>query len=140
MTLFGKARDLGIQTEFIDGHGRPHVTAADALKVIFEALPPQAARRLIGGPVVVRRGHRAESRLLPGACLPARWEIDADASMVAGETPNGVIEWPASLPLGVYRLRLSDASGTVEEVPLVSAPAQAFSGDFDRGWLLAVQL
>ena len=35
---------------------------------------------------------------------------------------------------------LTDAAGTTEEIPLVSAPAQAFAGDFDRGWLLAVQL
>jgi len=140
MNLFAKARDLGIQTEFIDGHGHPHVTAADALKVVFEALPPQAARGLIDGPVVVRRGHRAESRLLPAARLPVRWEIDGDASVVVGETLSGVIEWPSQLPHGVYRLRLSDAGGAVEEVPLVSAPAQAFGGDFDRGWLLAVQL
>ena len=140
MNLFAKARDLGIQTEFIDGHGHPHVTAADALKVVFEALPPQVARALIDGPVVARRGHPAHSRLLPGARLPVRWEIAGDASLVVGEAPNGLIEWPDQLPLGVYRLRLSDAAGAVEEVPLVSAPAQAFGGDFDRAWLLAVQL
>ncbi|MFO1110248.1 MAG: 4-alpha-glucanotransferase [Bradyrhizobium sp.] len=140
MNLFAKARDLGIQTEFIDGHGNPHVTAADALKVVFEALPPQAARRLIDGPVVVRRDHAARTSLLPGARLPVRWEIKSDAGVVAGETATEAIEWSGLLPPGVYRLRLSDAAGVVEEVPLVSTPAQAFGGDFDRGWLLAVQL
>ena len=34
MNLFAKAKDLGIQTEFIDGHGNTHVTAAEALKVV----------------------------------------------------------------------------------------------------------
>jgi 4-alpha-glucanotransferase len=140
MNLFAKARDLGIQTDFIDGHGNPHVTAADALKVIFDALPPQAARRLIDGPVVVRQGHAAHTALLPGARSPVRWEITDDTRVIAGETPNGAIEWPGNLPPGVYRLRLTDAAGAVEEAPLVSAPAQAFAGDFDRGWLLAVQL
>ncbi|MBI5317963.1 4-alpha-glucanotransferase [Bradyrhizobium sp.] len=144
MNLFARAKDLGIQTEFIDGHGNPHVTAADALKAIFDALPPQAARRLIDGPVVVRPGHGANhgahGKLLPGMRFPVRWEIDGGTSAVAGETADGAIEWPGHLPPGVYRLRLSDAAGTVEEVPFVSAPAQAFGGDFDRGWLLAVQL
>jgi 4-alpha-glucanotransferase len=140
MNLFAKARDLGIQTEFIDGHGHPHVTAADALQVVFDALPPQAARRLIDGPVVVRRGHAARTTLLPAALFPVRWEISGETSVVAGEAPGGAIEWPANLPLGVWSLRLSDAAGTVEEVPLVSAPATAFGGDFDRAWLLAVQL
>ena len=140
MDLFLKARDLGIQTEFIDGQGRPHVTAADALKVIFDALPPQAARALIDGPVVTRQGQAAHSMLLRGARFPVRWEIRDEAHVVAGETPGGAIAWPRDLPLGVYRLRLTDAAGTTDEAPLVSAPATAFAGDFDRGWLLAVQL
>jgi 4-alpha-glucanotransferase len=140
MDLFVKARDLGIQTEFIDGQGRPHVTAADALKVIFEALPPQTARALIDGPVVVRQGQAAHSMLLRGARFPVRWEIHGEAHVVAGETPGGAIAWPRDLPLGVYRLRLTDAAGTTDEAPLVSAPEKAFAGEFDRGWLLAVQL
>jgi 4-alpha-glucanotransferase len=140
MNLFAKAKDLGIQTDFIDGHGNPHVTAPDALKVIFEALPPQAARRLIDGPVVVRKGHVGRTALLPGVRFPVRWEISGEASIVAGETPSGAIELPGNLPPDVYALRLTDAAGTVDEVPLVSAPVRAFGGDFDRGWLLAVQL
>jgi 4-alpha-glucanotransferase len=140
MDLFVKARDLGIQTEFIDGQGRPHVTAADALKVVFEALPPQAARALLDGPVVVRQGHAAHSMLLREARFPVRWEISDETRVVAGETLSGAIAWPENLPLGVYRLRLTDAGGITEEAPLVSAPARAFGGDFDRGWLLAVQL
>lgn len=140
MTLFAKARDLGIQTEFIDGQGRPHVTAADALAAIFEALPPQADRRLLDGPVVVRQGRAAHSTLLPGARLPVRWEIAGETGLIAGETGNGKIEWPARLPPGVSRLTLFDAAGASEQVPLVVAPEKAFGGDFDRGWLLAVQL
>jgi len=140
MDLFAKARDLGIQTEFIDGQGHPHVTAADALKVIFDALPPPAARALLDGPVVVRAGHPARSTLLSGARFPVRWEISSEAKTIAGEAPGSAIEWPTDLRLGVYRLRLSDADGVTEDVPLVSAPTRAFAGDFDRGWLLAVQL
>ena len=38
MNLFAKAKDLGIQTEFIDGHGHPHVLAGDTAKAqaLFE--------------------------------------------------------------------------------------------------------
>ncbi|MFX4959601.1 hypothetical protein ABTC43_19105, partial [Acinetobacter baumannii] len=87
MNLFSKARDLGIQTEFVDGHGHPHVTSPEALQVIFDALPPQAARRLLDGPVVIRRGHPARSTLLPGENFPVRWEIAGETNVVAGETP-----------------------------------------------------
>ena len=39
MDLFTKAKDLGIQTEFIDGQGHRHVTDAAALKIILDAMP-----------------------------------------------------------------------------------------------------
>ena len=44
------------------------------------------------------------------------------------------------LPSGVHRLQLTDALATTEDVPLIAAPEHAFVGDFDRCWLLAVQL
>jgi len=85
--------------------------------------------------------------------LPLRWKILADLKVIAegevgdrqGDTGNRqggqpVIVWPSDLPVGSYRLQLTDASSFSEETPLIVAPARAFGGDFDRGWLLAVQL
>src|SRR4029077_1701535 len=57
-----------------------------------------------------------------------------------GETDGRTILWPADLPVGTYRLRLTDAAAVSEEVPFIVTPPRAFGGDFDRGWLLAVQL
>ena len=57
-----------------------------------------------------------------------------------GEASDRVIAWPMDLPSGVYRLQLTDASSVTEDVPLIAAPERAFGGDFDRCWLLAVQL
>ena len=62
-----------------------------------------------------------------------------------GETSDRVIDWPEGLPSGVYRLQLTDAAAVTEaavteNLPLISAPEKAFGGDFDRCWLLAVQL
>ncbi len=57
-----------------------------------------------------------------------------------GDAGGHVISWPAGLPEGTYRLQLTDTSAYTEEAPLLVAPARAFGGDFDRGWLLAVQL
>src|SRR5260370_11698102 len=57
-----------------------------------------------------------------------------------GETNDRVIGWPSDLAVGSYRLYLTDASSVTEKTPLIVAPPRAFGGDFDRCWLLAVQI
>ena len=54
MDLFAQAKAQGIQTEFLDGQGHRRVTDAAALKIILDALPPQAPGPLVGQPVVGR--------------------------------------------------------------------------------------
>ena len=86
-------------------------------------------------------GGRREANSGPRPAFPVNWKIVADAGVVAeGETSDRVIDWPEGLPAGVYRLQLTDAAAVTEDVPLISAPEKAFGGDFDRCWLLAVQL
>ncbi|WP_213288502.1 4-alpha-glucanotransferase [Bradyrhizobium sp. sGM-13] len=139
MDLFAQAKALGIQTEFLDGQGNRRVTDAAALKIILDALPPQAPGPLVGHPVVVRSGRPSRTEL-PTATLPAEWKIVADSGVIAkGESSDHAIDWPRDLPLGIYRLQVSDAA-RVEDVPLISAPERAFGGEFDRCWLLAAQL
>jgi 4-alpha-glucanotransferase len=148
MDLFARAKELGIQTEYIDGQGHRHVTEQAALKVIIDALPFRAANRFIDGTVVVRSGRSARTGLKQAATSPLHWKIVADLKVIAegeagdrqGHTGEPVIFWPADLPVGSYRLHLTDAAGFTEQVPLIVAPPRAFGGDFDRCWLLAVQL
>ncbi|WMT73276.1 4-alpha-glucanotransferase [Bradyrhizobium sp. Ash2021] len=141
MDLFDLARNRGIQTEFIDGQGHRRVTDAAALKIILDSLPPQTPRRLLAEPVVVRSGQPVRSELSQAATLPLQWKIVAGSKVIAeGRTSDHVIVWPQDLPPGVHRLNLTDASPFTEDVPLIVAPARAFGGDFDRCWLLAVQL
>src|ERR1700738_4324860 len=140
MNLFTQAENLGIQTEFIDGQGHHRVTGEAALKIILDAMPVQAPHRLLGGPVVIRSGEARRTELSQAATLPLRWKIMADLKVIAeGETRDPVIAWPEDLPVGSYRLHLAD-SACSEEAPLIVAPRRAFDGDFDRSWLLAVQL
>src|SRR5712672_4262686 len=141
MDLFAKAKHLGIQTEFIDGQGHRHVTSAAALKIIIDALPVRVPHRFLDQAVVVRSGQSPPTELSQAAALPLRWKIVAGLKVIAqGETTDRVIVWPADLSVGAYRLRLTDASSVTEETPLLVAPPRAFGGDFDRCWLLAVQL
>src|SRR4029453_7704532 len=114
---------------------------AAALKIILDALPPQATRRLLAGPVVLRSGLPGKSELSQSATLPVQWKIVAGDKVTAkGEAPGSPIVWPDNLPQGIYQAHLADAASVTEEVPLISAPRRTFVGDFDRGWLLAVQL
>ncbi len=141
MDLFTRAKDLGIQTEFIDGQGHRHVTDAAALKIILGALPMRAPYRFLERVVVVRSGRPSRTELSQAATFPLRWKIVAGLKVIAdGEAHDRVIAWPADLPVGSYRLHLTDASSFTEEAPLIVAPPRAFDGDFDRCWLLAVQL
>ena len=149
MDLFTRAKELGIQTEFIDGKGHRRVTDEAALKIVLDALPARAPYRFLGGAVVVRSGRSLRTELSQAATSPLRWKIVAGLKVIAeGEAGdrNGdsggdrIISWPPDLPVGSYRLQLTDAASFTEEAPLIVAPPKAFGGDFDRCWLLAVQL
>jgi 4-alpha-glucanotransferase len=141
MDLYSRAKDLGIQTEFMDGQGHRHVTDSAALQIILDALPARSATRFLKEAVVIRSGLPGLSELNQAATLPLRWKIVAGLEVIAeGETADGVIIWPPDLPEGSYRVHLTDAAATTEEAPLIVAPRRAFGGDFDRCWLLAVQL
>ncbi|WP_375411568.1 4-alpha-glucanotransferase [uncultured Bradyrhizobium sp.] len=141
MDLFAKAAERGIQTEFIDGQGNRRVTDAAALEIVLDVLPARAPHRLLGRPVVVRAGQSSHTLLPEAVIFPLRWKIVADLKVIAqGETGDRVMTWPSDLPVGTYRLQLSDASPLSDEVAFIVAPAQSFDGDFDRSWLLAVQL
>ena len=141
MDLFAKAASLGIQTEYIDGQGHRRVTDAAALQIILDALPVQQPHRLLDRPVVVRFGQPSRTELKQAATFPVRWKIVAGVKVIAeGETGNGAIAWPTDLPEGAFRLHLTDAASVSEEAPLIVTPSRAFGGDFDRCWLIAVQL
>ena len=141
MDVYDRARELGIQTEFVDGQGHPHVTEATALKIILDALPERKPTRMLDGPVVIRTGDTTRTGLSSAAALPVAWKVTAGTEVIAqGEANERVITWPAGWREGIYRLKLDDAASLSEEVPLVVSPPRAYAGDFDRGWLLAVQL
>jgi 4-alpha-glucanotransferase len=141
MDLFEKAAELGIQTGFHDGQGHWHTTDAAALKIILDAMPVRTQHRFLDHTVVIRALQAERSYLTEAATFPLKWEILDGAKVLAeGETGDRSILWPRDLPLGVWRLRLTDASLFSEEAPVIVAPARACPGAFDRSWILAVQL
>ncbi|WP_369721600.1 4-alpha-glucanotransferase [Bradyrhizobium sp. LLZ17] len=141
MDLLAQARIKGVQSEFVDALGKLRVTDPVALKTILDALPEKRVYRFVSGPVVVRALANPRTELVTTGTAPLRWKVTGNGNLIAqGETREPVLAWPAALPLGYHRLTLTDAAGVTEEVPMIVAPERAFGGDFDRGWLLAVQL
>ena len=151
MDVFTRAKELDIQTEFVDGQGHRHVTDATALKIILDVLPRRIPYRFVHEAVVIRSGEASRTGLNPAAALPVRWKIAAGSQIAGqeaappkiiaqGEARERTIVWPSGLPEGSYRLHLMDATASTEEVPLIVSPPKAYRGDFDRGRLLAVQL
>jgi 4-alpha-glucanotransferase len=143
MNIFSQAQNLGILTEFFDGQGVRHVTDEAALKIIVDAFPTSPPQRLLNAAVVVRAGLPARSLLGEEAVLPVSWAIRSlghGEVVASGKATDQMIDWPEDIAVGSYRLELTDASSCREEVPLIVAPEKAFGGDFERGWLLAVQL
>ncbi|WP_431204850.1 4-alpha-glucanotransferase [Bradyrhizobium betae] len=141
MDLLAQAQIKGVQSEFVDALGKLRVTDPVALKSILDALPEKRVYRFVQGPVVVRALRHSRTELAATGAPPLKWSITGNAKVIAqGETREPVIAWPADLPLGYHRLTLTDAEGATEDVPMIVAPERAFGGDFDRGWLLAVQL
>ncbi len=141
MDLFDQAKSLGILTEFIDGQGQRQVTKEAALRIIVDAFPARTPYRFVEGPIVVRSGQPERTELREAAALPLRWKIEAGPVTIAeGTASDRTILWPQYLPIGTYRLGLKDAAGATDDVPLIVSPPRAYSGDFDRVWLLAAQL
>jgi len=146
MDLFAKAKELGIQTEYVDARGQRQVTADGALSIAIDALSLDAPHPLLDRAVVIRSGGPSRTRLKQGAALPVRWRIASGDRVVAdgetrtGDPGGGEIDLPLNLPEGSYRLQVTDSGSVTDETPLIVAPARAFSGEFDRCWLLAAQL
>lgn len=141
MDVFAKARELGIDTEFIDGQGQGHRIAHEALDSLTAAIPPPQTGRLLTGPIVVRRNAFVPIALASTAVFPVQWKILADEDVVAeGAVDDRAVLFPENIPVGNYCLRLCDAHAIREQWPLIVAPATAYQGEFERSWLLAVQL
>src|ERR1700754_1221205 len=97
MDVYDRARELAIQTEFVDGQGHRHVTDEIALKIILDALPERNPPRFLAGPVVIRSHEPARTKLSPAVALPVSWKLMAGHEVIAqGEANGRVIAWPSN--------------------------------------------
>jgi len=144
MELNARAREYGVETEFYDARGELRRVSPQTLDAILRGMTPPPARRLVDGPIVMRRGAESPPRLRHEAAMPIDFAVYRDGPDGLHETARAHAgRWPFSVlrfANGVYRLKLVDARGERDEVPLIVAPQRAYGGAFDRVWIVAVQL
>ena len=143
MDLRSRAIAVGIETDFIDAKGHVHAANPAVLHAILEAIEQPENRRLLPGPVVVYAGQPTTTELNGTAALPVDWAISREQGqdeIVRGQSASHIVAWPTQLAPGVYQLRLVDAAGATDQGTLIVAPNKAFSGEFDRLWVLTLQL
>ena len=141
MDVRAKAAELGIETSFTDATGQQRFLDPDALQLLLKSVPDKPRHGLFAGDLIWRGEERAPPMLMDRASCPLTWQLrDTRHQTVAqGVSSNGKI---AAAPenWGVYDLRAKDANGVEDAVNILSVPQRAFEGDFDRVWILAVQL
>ncbi len=142
MDLFAKAAELGIDAGFRDWRGRQHAIDPGALANLINAMPPRVSRRLIDEPVVVRAGKTSVIPISRSEMLPLRWRVVSAGRILAeGMATGPSLSWPASIPEGIHQLDLVEpTSSYTEHMPLIVTSGNAFQGNFQRSWILAIQL
>lgn len=140
MDVLSKAAKLGIEISFIDATGQHRTIDPSALQMLLEAVPEAPLRHLSSHVAVSRQGRECSPITISGE-TPIKWQIADERGVVVGEgmSHDHHVNPPAIKP-GVYCFRIVDANGSDEQANLISAPERAFPGDFERVWILAVQL
>jgi 4-alpha-glucanotransferase len=140
MDVLSKAAQLGIETSFVDATGQHRTIDPSALQMLLEAVPYAPLRHLLSHATVCRHGREYPPVTISGE-MPIKWIIadERDVAVAEGVSHDHHVNLPA-IKRGVYCFRVVDANGSDEQINLISAPERAFAGEFDRVWILAVQL
>jgi 4-alpha-glucanotransferase len=139
LDIQAEARAAGVLTEYNDARGDHRHVPVETLQRVLDALPkPHGLQSL--EPVV----HRAGAGPLEVAVREqdgAHWSLhEGDELAGEGRSLDGIIRLP-DLRVGIYRLDFCGEDGAVRASRvIVVAPSTAFQGEFDRVWVLAVQL
>jgi 4-alpha-glucanotransferase len=142
MDVRSKALEHGIETDFVDAHGQWREVGVATLQAILDTTAPPSKHSFLSGPVVMRTGQPLSPQIGGSAVLPVDWAVSRDGreEIARGRFDQRPFACPALLEPGVYRLDLIDAEGACDEGILVVSPQRAFAGDFDRVWVLTIQL
>ncbi len=142
MNIYSKARDLGIDLDFVDGLGHRHLLDDDRLRAVIDGLPSSARHRFLQQPVVII-ADVGDFRVPVGPeANGIAWRlVERHAVLARGRIASAMIDIPRSIAVGTYRVELeADNGAIIESVPLLVTPEKVYQGSFDRVWVLSVQL
>ncbi len=139
MDVYADARARGLVPDFFDARGEHRLTRPDALQEILDALPPHEAPRHVRGAIILRPEANTDVALADDA-HGLSWRLVVGERTIADGVVENTLSLPPDLAIGTYRLELLAGQTVVERAPVVVSPQRAFSGSFDRVWLLTVQL
>jgi 4-alpha-glucanotransferase len=138
LDIQAEARRAGVLADYVDARGERRHVPPEALRRVLDALPKPASDL----PAIVHRAGSGPIDISFERAEAARWTLrSGDRVVNAGNRTSDVVHLPDSLPLGAYRLDLLGEDGRVCAFrPVLVVPPTAFQGEFDRVWVLAVQL
>ena len=146
--ILERAARGGLETEYRDAFGHLRSVDTEVLARLLDSLAVegQEPARLLPRTVVVRGQADRVVRLAVPEGLPLRWEIYSQEKLAGGEGLSPVLNLPATLPNGVFRLHVTvatQAAPSSDAACLIVCPQCAFQGGEKsppRVWALAVQL
>lgn len=141
MDILVEARLSGVLPDYYDARGIHQRVPYDALRRVLDALP-RLDSDPAAQPIVHRLGSGPIRIQLQGGHAGVRWRLVDRARVVSeGTSADAQVSLPDALPAGRYQLDvLGDDDRVQSSRPLLAVPPQAFQGEFDRVWVLAVQL
>jgi 4-alpha-glucanotransferase len=135
MDLSEKVSRYGIEASYIDGNGQTHTIDEQTFHRVLEALGQAPA---LAAPIVIRSIDGVDmDDLVTRLSHLHDWKIfDANERLILSLADAH--SHAARLAFGTYRLR--GRGDEAVEASLIVAPERAYEGEFDRRWILAVQL
>lgn len=146
MDLLEKAARFGIDPTFTDGNGQTRSSDPGALQSVIDAIGASNHGGFLDTPVIARSGGvDGQKNIDLSSFSPAlrAWRLLDGAGHVVSKGDafsNPSQSDLSNLTHDVYRLHAIEEDGEEDQACVIVAPDKAFSGDFERRWILAVQL
>ena len=97
MDVYSKARELGIDLEFVDGQGHRHVVKAERLRAILDGLPSPSRHPYLKQPVVIVADARDCRVPIDAEANGLGWRlVERNAVLARGSVAGATINLPLS--------------------------------------------